>query len=100
MVLPSANPTKCYWIENAESPLRDFRSSDKLPEETDVVIIGSGYTGASTAYWIHKVRDRTIMTHRLTDIDRSSVYRERSKAASDNSPRSERYMWGSYWAKW
>lgn len=57
MVLPIENRTKSYWIEAAESPLRNFRSSDKLPEETDVAIIGSGYAGTATAYWIHKVRD-------------------------------------------
>ena len=68
MVLPIENPTKSYWIEAAESPLRNFRSSDTLPEETDVAIIGSGYAGASTAYWIHKVsndealRQRSLMT--------------------------------------
>lgn len=56
MVLPNTNATKSYWIEAAESPLRDYRSSDQLPAETDVVIIGSGMAGASTAYWIHKVR--------------------------------------------
>jgi ribulose 1,5-bisphosphate synthetase/thiazole synthase len=55
MVLPVGNPTKSYWIEAAESELRNFRSSVELPTETDVVIIGSGYTGASTAYWIHKI---------------------------------------------
>lgn len=56
MVLPTANPTKSYWIEAAESPLRDFRSSDELPEATDVAIIGSGYAGATAAYWLHRVR--------------------------------------------
>jgi ribulose 1,5-bisphosphate synthetase/thiazole synthase len=55
MVLPVNNPTKSYWIEAAESPLRDCRSTVDLPQETDVVIVGSGYTGASTAYWLHKV---------------------------------------------
>ncbi|KAF3042582.1 hypothetical protein E8E11_002494 [Didymella keratinophila] len=54
MVLPIENPTKSYWIEAAESPLRNFRSGDKLPKETDILIIGSGYAGAATAYWIHK----------------------------------------------
>jgi ribulose 1,5-bisphosphate synthetase/thiazole synthase len=57
MVSPIPNPTKSYWIEAAESPLREFRSTPELPQETDVVIVGSGYTGASTAYWIHKVGD-------------------------------------------
>lgn len=59
MVLPIPNPTKSYWIEAAESPLRNFRSTADLPQETDVVIVGSGYTGATTAYWLHKVRART-----------------------------------------
>lgn len=55
MVLPKDNPSKSFWIEAAESPLRNLRSTEALPAKTDVVIIGSGYTGATTAYWIHKV---------------------------------------------
>lgn len=55
MVLPIDNPTKSYWIEAAESPLRDFRSTADLPQEVDVVIVGSGYAGASTAYWLNRV---------------------------------------------
>jgi hypothetical protein len=55
MVLPVDNPTKSYWIEAAESTLRNFGSNEPLAEETDVAIVGSGYAGASTAYWIHKV---------------------------------------------
>ena len=55
MVLPMDNPTQSYWIEGAESPMRNFRSTEGLPKETDVVIIGSGYTGATSAYWLHKV---------------------------------------------
>lgn len=55
MVLPVENPTKSYWIEAAESPLRNFQSTPELPQETDIVIVGSGYTGATSAYWIHKV---------------------------------------------
>ena len=69
MVLPTANPTKSYWIEAAKSPLRDFRSSEALPEETDVAIIGGGYAGASTAYWINKVRDRTTVSCPLIKSD-------------------------------
>ena len=55
MVLPASNPTKSYWIEAAESPLRHYRSTETLPESVDVVIVGAGYAGAATAYWIHKV---------------------------------------------
>jgi NADPH-dependent 2,4-dienoyl-CoA reductase/sulfur reductase-like enzyme len=57
MVLPITNPTKSFWIEAGESKLgKNFRSTAELPKEVDVVIIGSGYTGASMAYWLHKVR--------------------------------------------
>lgn len=55
MVLPLENRTKAYWVEAADSPLRNFRSTPELPAETDVLIIGSGYTGAAFAYWLHKV---------------------------------------------
>lgn len=54
MVLPSANPTKSYWIEAAGSPLRDLRSTPGLPATADVVIVGGGYSGATTAYWLDK----------------------------------------------
>ncbi|KAF7557929.1 hypothetical protein G7Z17_g324 [Cylindrodendrum hubeiense] len=54
MPLPIENPTKSYWIEGAESPLRDFRSTNDLPSEVDIAIIGSGYAGATTAYWLQK----------------------------------------------
>jgi ribulose 1,5-bisphosphate synthetase/thiazole synthase len=56
MVLPINNPTKSFWIEEANSDLRNFRSTEDLPKETDVIIIGSGYSGAATAYWLDKAR--------------------------------------------
>jgi hypothetical protein len=93
MVLPTVNPTKSYWIEAAESPLRNFRSSDKLPEETDVAIIGCGYGGSTTAYWIDKVR------HQIAYIDLSPsaltellVYSGICKAASSDNFRSARHL--------
>ncbi|KAK0483682.1 DAO-domain-containing protein [Armillaria novae-zelandiae] len=39
-----------YWLQGVRSnPLLDHRTTDELPEEADVVIIGSGATGATTA---------------------------------------------------
>ncbi|KZM21387.1 uncharacterized protein EKO05_0006148 [Ascochyta rabiei] len=73
MVLPTINPTKSYWIEAAESPLRNFRSSDKLPEETDVVIIGSGYSGAATAYWIHKYTEKASKQPAITLLEARDI---------------------------
>ncbi|WOO82646.1 putative oxidoreductase OrdL [Vanrija pseudolonga] len=51
MPLPRKDPTKSYWIEQAPSPLKDFQSGP-LPERTDVLIIGAGYTAATLAYWL------------------------------------------------
>lgn len=39
-----------YWMPSKPSPLADFQSSSKLPSEADIVIIGSGFSGASVAY--------------------------------------------------
>tara|TARA_R110002060_G_scaffold4586_4_gene7174 strand:- start:1093 stop:1305 length:213 start_codon:yes stop_codon:yes gene_type:complete len=60
MVLPVKNPSKSYWIEAAEPELRALPSTGELPSETDVIIVGSGYTGSATAYWIHKVSDAVL----------------------------------------
>ncbi|EUC40285.1 hypothetical protein COCMIDRAFT_9817 [Bipolaris oryzae ATCC 44560] len=73
MVLPKPNPTKSYWIEAAESPLRDYRSSETLPEETDVAIIGSGYAGVSTAYWLHKYTEDASTQPRVTILEARDV---------------------------
>lgn len=67
MVLPIDNPTKSFWIEGAESPYRDHRSTPDLPSEIDVVIVGSGYTGATMAYWIHKVSNYDPIFRKHTD---------------------------------
>ncbi|EMD93205.1 hypothetical protein COCC4DRAFT_155463 [Bipolaris maydis ATCC 48331] len=73
MVLPVPDPTKSYWIEAADSSLRNFRSSESLPEETDVAIIGSGYAGASTAYWIHKGTENTGRQPKVTVLEARDV---------------------------
>ncbi|KAK4689640.1 hypothetical protein P7C73_g463, partial [Tremellales sp. Uapishka_1] len=54
MVLPRTNPTKSFWIEGAQSPLRDHRTTESLPGSCDVLIIGSGYSGTTIAYWLSK----------------------------------------------
>ncbi len=41
---------RSFWLDNA--PLQNFRSTPELPSKTDVVIIGGGITGVSTAYWL------------------------------------------------
>ncbi|KAG8772289.1 hypothetical protein FRC12_003138 [Ceratobasidium sp. 428] len=50
--LPSANPTKSFWLDSDPSanPLARAGSTGPLPDAADIVIIGSGITGCSAAY--------------------------------------------------
>ncbi|KAI0436993.1 FAD dependent oxidoreductase superfamily protein [Xylaria telfairii] len=47
--LPVPNPTTPYWRTNLH-PLDSHRSTEKLPAECDVLIIGAGISGVSVAY--------------------------------------------------
>ena len=51
--LPPSNPTSCFW-QSERQDLSDYRSSEELPQKTDLVIIGAGYAGISTAYHLMK----------------------------------------------
>jgi hypothetical protein len=47
--LPVAHPTKSYWLEDPPFPELTNIQSAKLPRTADIVIIGSGITGAGVA---------------------------------------------------
>lgn len=48
-IFPVANPTEPYWrIE--KHPIDDYRSTEDLPAECDIAIIGAGMSGVTTAY--------------------------------------------------
>jgi hypothetical protein len=48
--LPCSNPTKSAW-QIPPDPLQNYRSTERLPTDIlDVVIIGSGFSGASVAW--------------------------------------------------
>ncbi|KAF7546852.1 hypothetical protein G7Z17_g8135 [Cylindrodendrum hubeiense] len=49
--LPSSNPTVAAWQEPAHPTISNAQSST-LPEDADIVIIGSGITGCSVAHSI------------------------------------------------
>lgn len=49
--LPVANGMQSFWL-TAEDDFSVFRSSEYLPKEVDTIIIGSGYAGATTAYFL------------------------------------------------
>ncbi|OBS27750.1 hypothetical protein FPOA_01693 [Fusarium poae] len=47
--LPVPNPTNSYWLDDPPFPALCDIQDDQLPQEADVVIIGSGITGAAVA---------------------------------------------------
>lgn len=47
--LPRDNPTTSYW-QDPPDEIADLRVTDELPESADIVIIGSGISGAAIAW--------------------------------------------------
>ncbi|KAI9923439.1 hypothetical protein MW887_009320 [Aspergillus wentii] len=50
--LPCSNPTVSFWQQNPIFPELVNIQSDTFPENADIVIIGSGVSGASIAYTV------------------------------------------------
>ncbi|GME71392.1 unnamed protein product [Ambrosiozyma monospora] len=44
-------PTKSFW-DSENDPFRQFRSTPELPSSTDLVIVGSGFSGSSVSYYL------------------------------------------------
>ena len=57
--LPAPHPTKPYWERRTNHSLSNHRSTPDLPTECDVLIIGMGYAGVSTAYNLVKTSPST-----------------------------------------
>lgn len=60
------NPLKSFWHTELHE-LHDHRSTEQLPEHSDVVIIGAGYAGVSTAY--HLAKDPTFAQKSITILE-------------------------------
>ncbi len=50
VTLPRPNPTTSYWQDPPDAEVADYLSNEKLPQVADTIIIGSGITGACTAW--------------------------------------------------
>ncbi|KAL5315388.1 hypothetical protein ACEPPN_016255 [Leptodophora sp. 'Broadleaf-Isolate-01'] len=50
VTLPRPNPTISYWQDPPDAQIADYLSSPTVPEIADIVIIGSGITGAGIAW--------------------------------------------------
>ncbi|KIH94529.1 hypothetical protein SPBR_05734 [Sporothrix brasiliensis 5110] len=47
--LPNDNPSRSYWLQEPSKLLLGHRTTPDLPAEVDVVVVGSGITGAFAA---------------------------------------------------
>ena len=50
--LPVPNPSRSYWLKEPSDVLLGHRTTDELPGSADVVIVGSGITGAFAAHFL------------------------------------------------
>ncbi|KAH8194568.1 hypothetical protein TruAng_011263 [Truncatella angustata] len=67
--LPVPNPSQSYWLEDPPYPeLVDIQSPD-LPDHADIVIIGSGITGAAVARSILLECERKGETRRVVVLE-------------------------------
>jgi NADH dehydrogenase FAD-containing subunit len=51
---PVPNPTSSYWRSELH-PIDSYCTSEQLPTECDITIIGAGMTGVSTAYHLSRL---------------------------------------------
>ncbi|KAE8155142.1 FAD dependent oxidoreductase superfamily [Aspergillus avenaceus] len=68
--LPVDNPGECFW-QTQPHPKSDYRSTEQLPEHSDIVIIGAGYAGISTAY--HLLNDFKNANRSITILEARGV---------------------------
>ena len=57
--LPVSSPTDAFW-QSEPDELHNYHSTELLPENTDILIIGAGYAGVSTAYHLVKETKKSI----------------------------------------
>ncbi|KAK5170169.1 uncharacterized protein LTR77_004754 [Saxophila tyrrhenica] len=55
-IKPVYDATVPYWRTELH-PIDDHRSTEELPEECDIAIIGAGFSGVATAYHLDKLHD-------------------------------------------
>ena len=66
MQLPQGLPTvgggtESFWHTNLHE-LDDYRSTEQVPEQSDIVIIGAGYAGVATAYHFLEAGSKASIT--------------------------------------
>ena len=62
--LPSKNSTASFWHSEPSKILLGHRTTIELPTKADIVIVGSGITGASAARYLiedERAQDMTVV---------------------------------------
>jgi hypothetical protein len=54
---PTANSTISFW-RSSTKPIDKHRSTESLPSDADIVIIGAGYAGAAIAHHLIEESER------------------------------------------
>lgn len=62
--LPVNSYSSCYWQDPAPHEFDNYHSTSKLPEHSDIVIIGAGLAGISTAY--HLIQQDSLIRSQKT----------------------------------
>lgn len=63
-LLPVSNRIKSFWLTEPDRELQHARTTTELPKKADVVIIGSGLSGAMISHYLYKA---------LTDVNKPNV---------------------------
>lgn len=53
-ILPVPNRIDSFWLSERDVELKAYQSSAQLPSSADVVIVGSGLSGAMMSYHIYR----------------------------------------------
>lgn len=64
--LPANNPGETFW-QTTRHKLHDHRSTEQLPEHSDIVIVGAGFAGVSTAY--HLIKDHGSVNQSIAILE-------------------------------
>ncbi|KAI0136940.1 FAD dependent oxidoreductase-domain-containing protein [Xylariales sp. AK1849] len=67
--LPVPNPTQSYWLEDPPYPELVNMKSAELPDQADIVVIGSGITGAAIARSVLQECQRKGETRKVVVVE-------------------------------
>ncbi|TIA73500.1 nucleotide-binding domain-containing protein [Aureobasidium pullulans] len=71
--LPCPGPTTSYWLENPPFPKLVGIQSDQLSTKTDIVVIGSGITGAAISRTLLQQTNRDNHTINITVLEARDI---------------------------